>query len=63
MRRLTVPLLPPPEQRRYGAAFRQLHAFRASGDEFASFSANLARLLGRTLADGGLLPPAAGERE
>jgi SAM-dependent methyltransferase len=63
VRRLTVPLLPPPEQRRYGAAFRQLHAFRASSEEFASLSANLARLLGRALADGGLLPPAAGERE
>jgi hypothetical protein len=57
VRRLTVPLLPPPDQRRYGAAFRQLHSFRASCEEFAGLSASLARLLGRALTDGGLLPP------
>jgi len=56
VRRLTVPLLPPREQRRYGAAFRQLHGFRVSSEEFARLSGTLTRLLGRALAEGGLLP-------
>lgn len=56
VRRLTVPLLPPREQSRYGAAFRQLHAFRVSCEEFARLSGTLTRLLGRALAEGGLLP-------
>ena len=56
VRRLTVPLLPPREQIRYGAAFRQLHTFRVSCEEFASLSGRLTRLLGRALAEGGLLP-------
>jgi SAM-dependent methyltransferase/predicted DNA-binding transcriptional regulator AlpA len=56
VRRLAVPLLPPSEQRRYGLAFRQLHGFRVSSEEFASQSRTLARLLCRALADGGLQP-------
>jgi hypothetical protein len=54
--RLTVPLLPPREQSRYGAAFKQLHAFRVSCEEFARLSGTLTRLLDRALAEGGLLP-------
>jgi SAM-dependent methyltransferase len=62
-RRLTVPLLPPGEQRWYGAAFRQLHHFRVSCEEFASLSETLTRLLGRALAEGGLLPGSESPRE
>jgi hypothetical protein len=63
VRRLTVPLLPPREQHRYGTAFRQLHAFRASCEEFIDISGTLARVLGGALAEGGLLPPTAEDHE
>jgi SAM-dependent methyltransferase len=56
VRRLTVPLLPPRQQSRYGAAFQQLHAFRVSCEEIARLSGTLTRLLGGALAEGGLLP-------
>jgi hypothetical protein len=63
VRRLTVPLLPPREQSRYGAAFQQLNSFRVSGEDFARLSGTLTRLLGRALAEGGLLPPTAEAHE
>lgn len=56
VRRLMVPLVPPPEQSRYGAAFRELHGFRVSCEEFAQLSGTLTGLLGKALAEGGLLP-------
>ena len=56
VRRLMVPLMPPREQARYGAAFRELHGFRVSCEEFARLSGTLTGLLGRALAEGGLLP-------
>jgi len=63
VRRLTVPLMPPREQRLYGAAVRQLHGFRASCEEFIDLSGTLAGLLGKALAEGGLLPSAAEKHE
>jgi hypothetical protein len=56
VRRLMVPLIPPREQAPYGAAFRELHGFRVSCKEFAQLSGTLTGLLGRALAEGGLLP-------
>ena len=56
VRRLMVPLVPPREQGRYGAAFRELHGFRVSCEEFTRLSGTLTGLLGRALAEGGLLP-------
>jgi predicted DNA-binding transcriptional regulator AlpA len=56
VRRLMVPLVPPREQGRYGAAFRELHGFRVSCEEFTRLSGTLTVLLGRALAEGGLLP-------
>ena len=55
-RRMTVPLLPLPEQRRYGAAFRQLHAFRVTAIEFAGLAQDLTGLLGESLVQGALIP-------
>lgn len=55
-RRMTVPLLPLAEQRRYGAAFRQLHAFAAGATEFAKLAQDLTELLGGTLVQGALIP-------
>ncbi len=63
VRRLTVPLLPLHEQSRYGAAFRELHGFRVSSEEFARLSGALTRLLGRALAEGGLRPGPEGHHQ
>lgn len=63
VRRLTVPLLPLSEQSRYGTAFRELHRFRVSCEEFARLSETLSRLLARALAEGGLLPGPGGQSQ
>lgn len=63
VRRLTVPVLAPRGQSRYGAAFEQLHSLRVFTEEFARLSATRTRLLDRTLAEGGLLPSAAEDHE
>jgi SAM-dependent methyltransferase len=56
VRRMTVPLLPLQEQQRYGAAFRQLNGFVTTASEFAGLAEDLAITLGRSLAEGALLP-------
>jgi SAM-dependent methyltransferase len=63
LRRLTVPLLPLRDQSRYGAAFRQLHSFRVLSEELARRSGTLTQLLGRALAEGGLLPGPESQEE
>ncbi len=55
-RRLTVPLLPLPEQQRYAAAFRQLHDFSAAATELAGRARSLTELLGESLTQGVLIP-------
>jgi hypothetical protein len=57
VRRLRVPLLPLDEQRRYGKAFRQLHALRAAADIASRLVEETARTLGSGLTGGALLPP------
>jgi N-6 DNA Methylase len=56
-RRLQVPLLPLAEQRRYGDAFRHLHAMRTTARRTARHAEETARLLGAGLTGGALLPP------
>ena len=56
VRRMTVPLLPLQEQQRYGIAFRQLNAFGAAASEFAGLAGDLTTALGKSLAEGALLP-------
>lgn len=56
VRRLTVPLLPLEEQRRYGAAFRRLREFTATAEELASQARKLTELLSNSLTGGTLLP-------
>lgn len=56
VRRLTVPLLPLDDQRRYGAAFRRLREFTATAEELAGQARELTELLGNSLAGGMLLP-------
>lgn len=55
-RRLTVPLLPLAEQRRYAAAFRRLHDLSAAATEFAGCARNLTELLGESLTQGAIIP-------
>ncbi|MFE2280160.1 N-6 DNA methylase [Streptomyces sp. NPDC059454] len=55
--RLRVPLLPPAEQRRYGEAFRHVHALRAEAQRAAQLAEETARLLAGGLTGGRLLPP------
>lgn len=55
-RRLVVPLLPLPEQQRYGAVFRRLHAFDSTARQIADLAEDLTGLLARGLAEGALLP-------
>lgn len=57
VRRLRVPLLPLDEQRRYGKAFRRLHALRHAADLVSRLADETARVLGSGLTVGALLPP------
>ncbi|MGA5583522.1 N-6 DNA methylase [Streptomyces thermodiastaticus] len=64
--RLRVPLLPLQEQRRYGEAFRRVHALRAEAQRATRLAEQTARLLAGGLTGGQLLPtgePAAGDTE
>lgn len=54
--RLRVPLLPLEEQRRYGEAFRHVHALRAEARRAALLAEETARLLAGGLTGGQLLP-------
>jgi hypothetical protein len=56
-RRLRVPLLPLAEQRRYGDAFRHLHALRTSARRAARHAEETVGLLNAGLTGGALLPP------
>jgi hypothetical protein len=56
-RRLRVPLLPLAEQRRYGDAFRHLHAMRTTARRTAQNAEETAHLLDAGLTGGALLPP------
>ncbi|MEU2156252.1 N-6 DNA methylase [Streptomyces sp. NPDC019396] len=54
--RLRVPLLPLEEQRRYGEAFRHVHALRAKARRATLLAEETARLLAGGLTGGQLLP-------
>ncbi|MFE6895593.1 N-6 DNA methylase [Streptomyces sp. NPDC057717] len=54
--RLRVPLLPLQEQRRYGEAFRHVHALRAEARRATRLAEETARLLSGGLTGGQLLP-------
>ncbi|MEV4916193.1 N-6 DNA methylase [Streptomyces tirandamycinicus] len=54
--RLRVPLLPLEEQRRYGEAFRHVHALRAEARRATGLAEETARLLAGGLTGGQLLP-------
>lgn len=56
--RLRVPLLPLEEQRRYGDAFRRVHALRAEAVRATELAEETARLLAGGLTGGGLIPSA-----
>ncbi|MFJ4842831.1 N-6 DNA methylase [Streptomyces sp. NPDC088746] len=56
--RLRVPLLPLEEQRRYGEAFRRVHALRAEAARATELAEETARLLVGGLTGGGLIPSA-----
>ncbi|MCX5415314.1 N-6 DNA methylase [Streptomyces sp. NBC_00059] len=56
--RLRVPLLPLEEQRRYGEAFRRVHALRTEAARATELAEETARLLVRGLTGGGLVPSA-----
>ncbi|WP_175420898.1 N-6 DNA methylase [Streptomyces griseus] len=56
--RLRVPLLPLEEQRRYGEAFRRVHALRAEAARATELAEETARLLVGGLTGGGLVPSA-----
>ncbi|MER7168364.1 SAM-dependent methyltransferase, partial [Micromonospora sp. NPDC000207] len=56
-RRLRIPLLPLPEQQRYGQAFRHLHALRVAADLADRLADETARVLAAGLTGGALLPP------
>ena len=62
-RRLRVPLLPLAEQRRYGAAFRELHEFRQRLAQAREAAAELGERLTSGLRAGLLEPPLAGAEE
>ncbi|MEU1211986.1 N-6 DNA methylase [Streptomyces sp. NPDC005790] len=59
--RLRVPLLPLEEQRRYGEAFRRVHALRAEAARATELAEETARLLVGGLTGGGLVPSAPAE--
>lgn len=56
VRRLTIPIIPLDDQRRYGAAFRRLHELDKASGELAMITARLSRLLSDNLAAGRLEP-------
>ncbi|MFF9686546.1 N-6 DNA methylase [Streptomyces sp. NPDC014623] len=56
--RLRVPLLPLEEQRRYGDAFRRVHALRTEAARATELAEETARLLVGGLTGGGLVPSA-----
>jgi hypothetical protein len=60
-RRLTVPLLPIVQQRRYAVVFRRLHELAVAVTRVNGLAAELADLLAGSLADGTLLPPDSDE--
>jgi hypothetical protein len=60
-RRLTVPLLPIDQQRRYAAVFRRLHELADSIAQVNELATELAGLLAWSLSDGTLLPPDSDE--
>jgi hypothetical protein len=55
-RRLTVPLLPLPEQQRYATAFRRLRDFSAAAIELSDRARGLTEILGDSLTRGALIP-------
>lgn len=55
-KRLTVPLLPLPEQQRYAAVFRRLHDFGVAATELAGNARDFTELLRVSLAQGVLIP-------
>lgn len=57
-RRLRVPLLALDEQRKYGKAFRHLHAITTAAALVSQLAGETARTLGDGLTAGALLPPA-----
>ncbi|WP_017571594.1 N-6 DNA methylase [Nocardiopsis halotolerans] len=57
LRRLRVPLLSLAEQRRYGAAFRELHGFRTELDRARAAADDLDQRLSSGLRSGLLAPP------
>lgn len=57
VKRLRVPLLPLDEQRRYGLAFRRLHALRRSADLASRLADQLSHDVAVGLTAGTLLPP------
>ncbi len=60
-RRMTVPLLPLREQKRYGAAFRRVHELAIAAIEVADLTQGLADLLGKALTQGALIPQNEGK--
>jgi hypothetical protein len=62
-RRLEVPLLPLDQQRRYGAAFRQLHDAERAAASVTGLTGELAALLAARLTDGTLLPRSPSDDE
>jgi hypothetical protein len=56
IRRLTVPVLPLEEQRRYGAEFRALHNMETASRDLALITARFSRLVGDNLTAGRLKP-------
>jgi hypothetical protein len=58
VRRLTVPVLPLGEQRRYGAEFRELHYLDTASRDLATITTLLSRTLGDNLVAGRLKPRA-----
>jgi hypothetical protein len=63
LKRLNVPLLSSDEQVRYGAAFRELHEFRAELDRARSAAAELRERLSSGLRTGLLSPPPSARTE
>lgn len=58
--RLRIPLMPLEEQRRYGEAFRHVHALRAEARKAARLAEETAGLLAGGLTGGALIPPPPG---
>jgi hypothetical protein len=58
VRRLRVPLMPLPEQQRYGRAFQQVHELRSAADAVSRLAEETAQAVGAGLTAGALLPAA-----